>query len=698
MTDPLFVPDTTQEELQSPAQTPNASIWGGMVSSFEEGFKSTPFMDFYRWNINKGFQDYDTSPTVPADQVPEDMRKQIKGPTTQNYLTWAQSQRQDKDENDKNIAMANNSLLGKFGTFASGLVGNSLGCAIPGVASVAGRLGEGAYAAIDGMLAESKALRYGMKVANRTIEGGSVGATIGTGQYYYDKQMGEDPSAWGVIGGNALTGAGLMGLGHGLVGGVRLLRNMDAESVTKAASDQMDSNKETVVDPIIKQGQYETAQAQKSALDPEEMQNISDALGDHINNMDTDLASEPEVTKSHLGVEKLNDAISTLRKKSTMWSDAESNRLQDLQDMPYFNKVINAATDNPVERTAAQTDLLRNFSEDPSYEKGLLQSDLDSTNERLQTNADIQSKFLQARQEARKQASPFQEELNNLNSKEGSQEFFNNELEKQGFPSMVLQGLENKIEEAQNKADRFDETREKGKGAKRLRNLQQAVDDAKAERAELIRLNDNGRIEKARNKLRREKQKLRKKVNNIVHGRDTNMDIESPELSEFKHAHEENEHLKKIKRKLLKRQKELQEVDKLNPDHKAKILDRNRKMLLRDHYQSLKDHQDAVINHLNSSAVTPDELEQNVKYVRSVDADPYLKSGNSAAIEDDLSENKDLGYYQKVAQDYAKNGKIPKEIMDEVKGEHADLDKALKGSRPILKRLMTCLLAGGADE
>ena len=699
MTDPLMMPESTEAEIESPSQTVNASAWTGIGPSFEEGFKSSPLGAFWRWNVKEGYKNFDQSPKVPLDQIPKDLQGSFKTSPSQNYLNWMEQANREKVENEQNVADASNGLIGKFGNNVVGLVGNALGFPVPGVGSAIGRASEAGYDALKGMMYESKALRFGLKAGIGSVEGGAVGASMGVGQYIYDNQLGQNANAWDVIGANMFAGME-WGAGIRVIGGsYRLLRKKDDISIKEAAAQQMENDKKTNVGPIFNQGFYETAQGQRDSFDPDVEQSVSDHLQSRIDQTNDAIQAVPEHRAANLfGIEKLNDAISILRKKQTDWTDSEMSRLQDMQDIPYMNDVINAATKNPLDRNEGEKELISNFGESPEFEKDLIKNNIKSNSDEIESLRKVSSDYLKTKKENLEKTSEDRAYLARLNSTEGSKEFFENELERQKFPINVMKGLESRINELQDKADSFDLNRAPGKGSKRLRGLLKDVEDAKNERREFMRLNDEGRIEKARDKLRKEKERVRQKINKVIHGSDDNVPYDSRETTDYKESQDRLLRLKRIKRLLDKAKDDIDSQNKIDSDRKKNILELNKLKLLRDHYQSLKDHQDAVINHLRSEPVDPNDLKSTVNVVRSVDGSSFMNSGSGANIQEDLDETKDLKHYEKVFKEYKRTGKIPEEVVEEIKGEHASLDRGLKSSRTLIGKAINCLLAGGADE
>lgn len=398
---PFNVPDLSQEDLQPQQQAPESGF-DNRVKQFgyavEDGFDQAGTVfdpeKFMMSHLNPG-------PIQQLDDTHKDLKKEYPNGIGQNVLNLINEEKEHNDFVERRLSYAPQGHLNDFSQF----VGRSIGTMINPVNALSGWIAPEMLP--EKMLADmtvaTKAGQFSLHGARGAAIGETVNTAMNLNNYYYDKQLGNNPQPGQIFNGWKLAG-GLGFIGGGIYGLTRPTRvagaTADADLLNTAVT-QANADKPVDVTVQAQQSMAEQAQAMKDqGFDADQVKKNSNDLGDQISGIDSKLDEDDDVpgVSDKIGLGKLNKLNENLRNHATL--DASGQRYNtDVQSLDYMNNLQNISSNHPELRTVAQQKQLRDFQDNPETEMDMLNkfddknnSDLDKTQGSIDSiNSDMQS-------------------------------------------------------------------------------------------------------------------------------------------------------------------------------------------------------------------------------------------------------------------------------------------------------------------
>lgn len=375
MAEPLYIPDVSaQSDIGGPPE--QESQLSGLGTAFSSGAHSTFGNSLWMTAETTATELYNPGTYIPHERIPVDFKTRFPHGTTQNVLDYVATERNKQMMRQDKLSELPDGLL----TDATKYTGETLGALLDpitaGVAAIAPEVVGPLATEARAVLGESKAAQFTGKFVHGAGEGALVGASMGTGNYTYQKELGLEAHPMDIlssIGDGALWGGGL----HTLFGARSVLKQSTDDMAQQIASKQMAADKDVDVSAIIKQGIYETGQKMKaSGVSAEALITHSNTLNSLLENVDTKISELGEIPKQPTeGLQLLNDRLDDLRVDPLNRSMAQGARLKDFQNIDYFKSLLNISATNPLERTDGMRSVLGKFVDDPSVEKDLIENE-----------------------------------------------------------------------------------------------------------------------------------------------------------------------------------------------------------------------------------------------------------------------------------------------------------------------------------
>lgn len=349
-------------------------------------------------------------------------------------------------------------------------------------------------------------------------------------------------------------------------------------------------------------------------------------------------------------IDNLQRGLDILRIDPLDRSTTLQKQLTDLQNDPEMNRALNVAATNPSIRSTEDQNFLNNFVEEES--EASKQYAITKLKQQKNELSDLSSEDMNNR------LSELDAQIQEYNNPELYQTRLTKKLKEWGYPVDVIEGATQRIQEVEQSAEEFAKSMGPGKGAKRLRGLQEEVKKAKSYRDQLVELNDDGRRQAAHQEMAKEKQLL---VN---------------ERATLKQARDISTRIDKLSKQ---------------PAVSSTVLKRNRLLMKLNDLQNMKDHEDGIINFLSTPPVNPDMLRSAAARVNSEAGDAFLDAQdartNEALKETVLPDS----FYQERAQELVNRGVLDQEAISQIESQHAKLHEDLETSKSILDKVFDCL-------
>lgn len=412
---PLNVPDIENEE-QLPTDPQSKGGVVNRLSQFgegiEEGFDKTgTVFDPEKWALEY----LNPGPTISSDNLPDNLKKAYPNGMGQNVFNLIQGEKEHNSEVERQLSMAPPGAFTDVSNFTSTNIGTLLGPANAVAAVVAPELMPEKMISDMGLESTANVIAHG-------VRGSGIGEALNTSMnannYYYNRQLGNNPQVSDIFNGGILAGI-LGGAGGALYGRLHTSRvgsPMADKEVLNTAVQQANGDKPVKVDTQMQQERYQSAQSLRDeGYDPEEAQTHIDGLKQNISDINTKLnedKDDPEIVEG-LGSSQLNRLNSNLVNHASL-NKKELKFTDDTQYLDYYQDLANISKTHPDMRSPEQTKSLSNFIENPDHEVDLLQKSQDNNNKNIRSSQTELMRISKNSERLQKTIDSLNEKINNL--------------------------------------------------------------------------------------------------------------------------------------------------------------------------------------------------------------------------------------------------------------------------------------------
>lgn len=425
MSAPLYLPETAESEANLPqVGEPERSPFSAFGVGLKEGLITGPTNALIEPALQQAIQEYNPGKFVAPNEVPPHFASMFPKGVSENVLNDHQEALDNEmKRQDKLASIPDGFFKSAFG-FTGGIVGSLIDpinaattaiapetLGILGRANAVRKLAEGT---------ENLIGKTATEAVSRPVEGATAGALVGVpmsaGQVAHQQNIGEKADAL-----DFLSGVGEMSLLGGAIGtasGVFRIFHGEAEAaIRKSASVQMAADKQLDIAPIMQQSIYEGVQnaIKEGNLKPEVIEAASTELTDKIAKVDEKLEKLKSITPDeNLPLTRLNDALAAIKEHQEAPTEKTEARLKDYQKFDYFNKIIDAASTDPILRTESDRKVLSDFLKAPEESEKMM---LDNNIKTLQEHLNESEKSYESRQKSEEGSKESSEESKVLKNK-----------------------------------------------------------------------------------------------------------------------------------------------------------------------------------------------------------------------------------------------------------------------------------------
>lgn len=676
---PISVPDLTQEDLQPQMPTPEGGL-ENRVKQFgygiEDAFdKSGAVFDpekFLMEHLNPG-------PIVHTEDLPQNLQKEYPNGVGQNVLNLINDNKTHDDFVDRQLSYAPQGPLNDVSQFGAGVIGtmfnpvNALATALAPEASL-----ERIIANVGSATKAGNFLLHGAKSA---LIGEGVNTVANLNNYFYDKQLGNNPDPGEIFNNWKLAGA-IPFLAGGLYGLTKPTRvagaTADADTLNTAVN-QISGDKPVDVGPQVQQSMYEQGQAmQNSGFDVDAAQQNSDALGEKIAAINDQLDQSEDIPglSDQLGVGKLNQINDNLRRSESL-SQSEMNFNDNLLSFSYFNKLQNITSKHPDLLTDPESDFLSKFVNDETYERSLLKNEQSLNNDNINKTQDYIDTINQDSLAHRMNIGRINSQIDNFSK----DQYINDFLSERGLSLEGISKDKNNLDELNKRLDGL----EIGKSNKRRSILISNIQELEDKVNENNKAISNANIE-ANNRI----YELGKERLDAVN--------ELSSINTFKDDHLSNlDHFNKVKKLIKIRMKSLNNA--LSDRNKLmgvvdleKAKHREELKIRKNFIQNAKDYEDAQISAATTRPVEKSDVLGTVEKLRDPTNDIAFQNEDDSRIDEDIPDGRPSEEvdFTKEVKDQIKKGNIRQELVDQIDKEHAGDPEKIKTATAKIDEYVAC--------